>query len=261
MHDVRGRQEVSKWFLRQPSAKSDALLFCVPYTGCGASMYRKWPRFIGGIEVCPIQLPGRENRLREPTFKTHQELASDIIKALGGYLDRPFGLFGHCGSALSCYEMAVQLTQRDLYIPRCLFVSSQVAPQDGPYGSYLSMNDTELIEEVARLIRETGGGVPHPELLKICAEVMRSDVDANGRYVMPEPIRIPCQIFAIGWRDDTVIRADQMQGWPSCGRTVFRLLDGSHYAFVDAPVSLLATLAEGMGWPLSSDQLAELQSI
>jgi hypothetical protein len=55
----------SRWFLREPSAESGARLFCLPYSGCGASMYRRWPRFLGDIEVCPVQFPGRENRFRE----------------------------------------------------------------------------------------------------------------------------------------------------------------------------------------------------
>ena len=87
----------SRWLLRNPSPDSAARVFCLPYSGCGASMYHRWPRFLGDVEVCPVQLPGRENRLREPSAETYQELAERLIPALRPQLDRPFALFGHCG--------------------------------------------------------------------------------------------------------------------------------------------------------------------
>lgn len=30
-----------KWFLREPSPESAVRVFCLPYSGCGASMYRQ----------------------------------------------------------------------------------------------------------------------------------------------------------------------------------------------------------------------------
>jgi surfactin synthase thioesterase subunit len=237
-----------RWFLRQPGSTAAARLFCLPYSGCGASMYRHWPAAVGGLEICPIQLPGRENRLREPPHETYEELAADVIEAIEPYLDRPFGFFGHCGSALSSYEIAVQLTARGGPLPTCVFASSQVAPQDGPYGSYLTMDDVELAEEVRRLIRFFGGE-PREDLVQLSLRVMRADVGANAKYRMAQAVRLPCRVSAIGWKDDTNVRAGLMTGWRDCGRTVFRLLDGSHFTFLEAPADLREVLLADMDLP------------
>lgn len=66
-------------------------------------MFNAWPARFGaddGIEVCAVQLPGRENRMREPHYGTYEELAGHLVEALTPYLDRPFAFFGHCAGSL-----------------------------------------------------------------------------------------------------------------------------------------------------------------
>lgn len=237
------RTRPPRWLLRDPSPDAAGRLFCLPYSGCGASMYRRWPRFIGGLEVCPVQLPGRENRMREAPSRTYEELAADLIPALEPHLDRPFGFFGHCGSALSAYETAVQLERAGGPAPACVFASSQVAPHEGPYGSYLTMNDEQLADELRVLIRRMGGD-PLPQLVELCLEVMRADVAANARYRMSEPVRLRARLVALGWDADTNVPHRLMTGWEKCSeRPAFEVLAGAHFQFLDAPDDLRATFA------------------
>lgn len=240
-----GQPKRGRWLLREPGPDSSARLFCLPYSGCGASMYHGWPRFIGQIEVCPVQLPGRENRIREPLPPTYQELASDLAAALLPYLDRPFAFFGHCGSALPGYETSVQLQQRGGPSPARLFVSSQVAPHQGPYGRFLQMSDAELTEEMKTLIHQMGGS-PMPALLELSVRVMRADVEANKRYRLDQPVPLHCPITAIGWTSDSEVDPSLMTGWSEYGETVFRVFEGQHYRFLQAPHELCEAIAADM---------------
>ena len=235
-----------KWFLREPSPEAAARLFCLPYSGCGASMYRKWPRFLGDVEVCPVQLPGRENRLGEEPYATYEELADDLAEVLRPYLNRPFALFGHCGSALPGYETAVRLAERGYPAPVRLFVSSQVAPHQGPAGRFLEMTDDELAEEVAGLIVALGGK-PRPSLVDLSLSILRADVEANKRYRPARPARLSSPITALGWSEDGEVEHATMAGWSDCGETTFPVLPGSHYRFRDAPAELVEVLRGGMG--------------
>ena len=66
-------------------------LFCFPYAGGGASLFRTWPeRLPPEIEVCAIQLPGREDRLTETPFVKLSSLIDALADALCPYLDFPF---------------------------------------------------------------------------------------------------------------------------------------------------------------------------
>jgi len=240
------RTAAARWFLREPSPEGAARLFCLPYSGCGATMYRNWPRFLGDIEICRVQPPGRENRTREAAYETYEQLADDLAEVLLPYLDRPFAFFGHCGSALPGYETTVRLLQRGYPMPLRLFVSSQVAPHQGPAGRFLSMSDEELAKEVGELIVQLGGK-PRPDLVELSLGVLRADVDANKRYHPAEPVRLPCPITALGWRHDAEVDHALMAGWADCGATTFRLLDGEHYRFMDGPDELMDVLAADMG--------------
>ncbi|RLK24881.1 surfactin synthase thioesterase subunit [Micromonospora sp. M71_S20] len=233
-----------KWFLKEPRADASARIFLLPYSGCGATMYRQWPSMRDGVEFCAVQLPGRENRMREPAFDSYEQMALALAEALRPYLDVPFGLFGHCSSALAAFETAARLCETGP-APARLFVSSEVAPQDGPYGYFLGLDDEGLSRELAGLL--IGMGVqPHPGLIDLTLGVLRHDVDVNKRYVKPDPPVLSCPITSIGWRDDYGVEPRLMDGWSRCGETQTVLFDGGHYEFVGAPDGLLDLLVRGV---------------
>ncbi|MDQ2816325.1 MAG: thioesterase domain-containing protein [Actinomycetota bacterium] len=234
------------WLLRQPDPDATARLFCFPYSGAGATMYERWPRRLGGAEICLIQPPGRQNRIREPHYETYERLAEQLIEYLVPCLDRPFAFFGHCSGALPGVEVTRQLAAAGLPLPRRVFVSAQVAPHDGPYGRLLDLDREGLRDRLAELITAMGGA-PIDALLDLGMDVLIRDVKANNRYVVPEPLDIPCGITAIGWDQDREIPLSLMGGWsaltPDC-RLV--LLDGEHFDFLSAPPALLDLISRDL---------------
>lgn len=227
-----------RWLFREPSEHSGARLFCIPYSGCGASMYRSWPQFAGDLEICPVQLPGRENRMREQPAQTYQELAAGLIDGLLPYLDRPFAFFGHCAAALPGYEAALQLAAGGYPVPARVFVSSQVAPHQGPHGRFLEMTDAQLRAEISELMAALGSK-PMPSLIDVLLAILLADIELNKRYRLDEPVALACPITALGWRQDAEVDPELMAGWAECGQTTFRLLDGEHYSFMAGPPELM----------------------
>ncbi|MGW3107997.1 thioesterase II family protein [Streptomyces sp. NPDC001100] len=234
-----------RWFLRDPLPDAPARVFLLPYSGCGASMYRQWPTEYQGVNFVPVQLPGRENRLREKPFETYQELGRTLAEVLEPHLDRPYGLFGHCSAALASYETALQAVGRGARPPARLYVSSEVAPQDGPYGRHLQMDDEELTEELRGLIVQLGGN-PLPTFVAMTLGVLRADIEVNRRYHLPDPPLLPCPITSIGWSGDIGMEPERMTGWAACGDTDQVVLDGGHYGFIEGPEKLLRLLADGV---------------
>jgi surfactin synthase thioesterase subunit len=138
MSSVNTGRVGGQWLLRRPDDEAACRIFCFPYSGVGAFLYTRWPSRIGPAEVCPVQPPGRENRLTEPHYRTFPNLADQFVSELERYLDRPFAFFGHCSSALAGFAVADRLVEVGLPAPSRLFVSSQVAPHEPPYGRFLS---------------------------------------------------------------------------------------------------------------------------
>lgn len=238
----------NKWLLRRPSDDAYARLFCFPYSGCGASMYNRWPENTGPVEILPVQLPSRERRIREPHFGTYEELAELAVSGLTDYLDRPFGLFGHCGGALAAFATAARLRDIGGPEPTALFVSSQVAPHDGPFGRFLDMTEEQLRAELQTLAAAMGTPLD-PDMLDLCLETLVDDIAANKNYQLNVPFELDCDVHAIGWLGDTDIRPDQMIGWESYakpGRYLADALDGTHHTFLDAPEELLGVFTSGL---------------
>jgi surfactin synthase thioesterase subunit len=205
-------------------------------------MYHRWPRWAGPVEICPIQLPARENRMREPHFGSYENLAAALLEYLRPYLDRPFAFFGHCGGALPGVELTRQLRNAGLPVPRRLLVSSQVAPHDGPYGRFLTLDARGLTAELSSLITRLGGHPTQP-LIEVALELLQTDLAANSRYRIPEPELLPCGITVIGWTMDSEIPLELMRGWREWSADCrYVLLDGEHYAFLNGPDTLLAEI-------------------
>ena len=78
-----------RYLRRRPLA--DLQLFCFPFAGGGASIFRKWDtKLPGNVEVCVIQLPGREDRFLEPPFRQIGPLVDALRRHMGlvdGVLD------------------------------------------------------------------------------------------------------------------------------------------------------------------------------
>ncbi len=171
------------WFAHRkinPDAK--VRLFCLPYGVGGASLYRQWQdAFPEYIEVCPIQLPGRENRLKEKPIHDINEMTDTLERVVQPELDRPYALYGHSMGALIAFRLAYRLWRSSEIRPVHLFVGGFTSPliYPNPYmkkivSRYqaagfkcipnLDQTDKSSIEKVKKAVRES------PELKMIGAE-------------------------------------------------------------------------------------------
>src|SRR5688500_15270285 len=73
-----------RWLLmHRPRREARVRLLCLPYAGGGASAFRHWPDALtSSIEVCPVQLPGRENRFVEAPFTRAEAVVEAMAPAL-----------------------------------------------------------------------------------------------------------------------------------------------------------------------------------
>ena len=116
---------------RKPNPLARLRLFCLPYAGGSALIFRAWSNALpADIEVCPIQLPGRSTRSKEQPFTEISALIQVLAQALSSLLDRPFAIFGHSLGALIGFELARQLRRQYSLSPVRLFVSGGRAPQE-----------------------------------------------------------------------------------------------------------------------------------
>ena len=134
-----------------PQPDADFRLFCLPFAGGGASVYRSWSNHLGPkLEVCPIQLPGRENRISTPAIDDSGRLAEMIANQLSLYLSKPYLVYGHSMGGLLAYEALKHLQDQGHALPVTAFIGAHRAPHLPPRRrSFLDLGDREFIDKIS----------------------------------------------------------------------------------------------------------------
>jgi medium-chain acyl-[acyl-carrier-protein] hydrolase len=241
------------------SARSQLRLFCFPYAGGSASAFARWPDFLPAtVDVRPVQLPGRWNRMREAPFTRFEHALRVLAQVLPPFLDRPFVFFGHSMGALLAFEMARYLQQQGLPQPLHLFVSGRRAPHlpdtDLPPAG---LNDEEFIERLRELNGTPGEVLGNPELMNLLLPTIRADFDVcrSHEYIAGPPLACPLTVF--GGIDDVESAGDRLEAWDvhTTGRRMIFKFPGDHFYMHSAEASLLRTLAASLRSLVTDDSL------
>lgn len=208
-------------------------LFCFPYAGGGALLFRSWADLmIGDVEICAIQPPGRANRIREKPFTRLLAMVEDLLPAVSPYLDKPFAFFGHSMGAKMSFELVRQLRSRNNRLPMHLFVSGARAPHipDSEPPLY-ALNDAELVERLATLNGTPKEVLAHPELMQLMLPLLRADFEVCETYEYEDDAPLDCPISVFGGLYDHKIKREFLEGWrqhTDAGCSV-RMFPGDHF--------------------------------
>lgn len=238
-----------QYWQRKPKAR--VRLFCFPYAGGGAAIYRTWSKNLPSeIEVCPVQLPGRENRLLEPAFSGMHSLIDALTEALLPYLDMPYALFGHSMGSLISFELARHLrrTGHDLD-PVHLFVSGHRAPQIpdlDPPSHHLP--EPEFIEELRRLKGTPEAVLQSGELLRLLIPSLRADFALCETYCYSQEKPLKCPVSAFGGLQDEDVPREVISPWreQTYGAFKLRFCIGGHFFVEKQQTSLLLAITQDL---------------
>jgi medium-chain acyl-[acyl-carrier-protein] hydrolase len=237
-----------KWFTTpQPNPRAQLRLFCFPYAGGTAQIYREWPAGLPSfVEVCAVQLPGRGARLGEPALTNLLAVVEAAAPSLQPYFDRPFAFFGHSMGAIIAFELARHLRSTRAIEPTRLFVSGHGAPQiPSEHGQTYQLPDAEFVESLRRLNGTPEEVLSHPELLELMLPLLRADFEAIETYAYTEGEPLNCPITAFGGLQDLEVSRQEIEGWraQTSSRFMLRMLPGDHFFIHSAQRLLLQTLS------------------
>jgi len=208
-------------------------LFCFPYAGGGASFFRTWRESLWpDIEVCAIQLPGREERLAEPPFENLSSLTDVLAEVLYPYLDFPFAFFGHSLGSLISFELTRRLRRQKAPCPLQMFVSGHRAPQiPDPDPPIHQLPDSEFIEELGRFNGTPKAVLENPELMEVFMPLLRSDIGLDETYVYNHEAPLDCPISAFGGLEDEEVSREELSAWHDQTRSRFniQMFPGDHF--------------------------------
>lgn len=208
---------------------AEMILFCLPYAGGGASVFRRWPAALRPrIAVRALQLPGRENRYSEPPRIDPDNLARTIAQRA----DRPYALYGHSMGARLAYEVIRALRRHGAPLPDRLYVGGCHPPHcQDPLVRIAHLPDDGFTAELLAL-----GGTPrevfdHRELRDLVLPVLRSDFTWLARYRHTREPALPIPVVAFAGAADRIAEPTAMLGWAQHTSASFQLhtLPGRHF--------------------------------
>lgn len=213
-------------------------LFCFPYAGGGASLFRHFPNQLPPeVETCPVQLPGRENRLGELPFSDINALLPALSQALLPYLDKPYAFFGHSMGALISFELARALRrQENVPGPVHIFVSGHRAPQlPDPTPPVHHLPDEQFLDALRRLNGTSEAVLKNSELLQLLLPLLRADFSICDTYEYTQEAPLNCPITAFGGIEDEEAPCESIQAWRDQTSFTFRtrFFAGGHFYFLE----------------------------
>jgi len=232
--------------ITKPNPRAKLRLFCFPYAGGAAPIYRSWPESLpASIEVCAVQPPGRERRLHETPFSNLLAMVEATGPALRPYMDRPFAFFGHSMGAWISFELSRYLRRQNLPKPLHLFASGCPAPHIKNRSAIThNLPHEEFLKELRQLKGTPKEALDDPDLMELMLPLLRADFSVTGTYAFAEsePLDIPITVFG-GTEDDHITQFD-LEAWRRHTARAFALhtFPGDHFFLHSAQFELLSVL-------------------
>ena len=267
MRSQPGSSDGSSWIApRRPTADARVRLFCLPFAGSGASVYRGWPSALTGVDIVPVQFPGREGRLREPALSDIEAL---IVGATSGILplayDLPYALYGHSLGSIVAFEVARRLRAAGAPAPVHLIVGARRAPHVPnrlPIVGHLP--DPAML---AALEEVFGKGVPDevaavPELLELLLPMLRADIRASEGYEYRAEDPLTCAVNALCGSSDASALPHEVEAWSkeTTGPFAFSFIPGDHFFVRGAPTHVLRVVARALNGGRPDSTAAAIRS-
>lgn len=221
-------------------------LYCFPYAGAGAAVFREWPDHLpSDLELCVPCLPGRDARIDEPPASVMAPLVADLARQMLPALTVPYALFGHSMGAFITFDLAHALS--DLGRPPAhLFVSAQRGPHlPYPGRPIFALPDHEFLAGIL----ERYDSIPktileQKDLMAILLRTFRGDFTLVEDYHYLATRPLACPITAFGGAGDKGIPREQLEAWSAETTNRFRLhlLPGGHFFLQNSRAELLSVI-------------------
>lgn len=209
-------------------------------------MYASWPRALPvEVELCAVQLPGREERFGEQPMTRWDDLVERVVEALMPWLDRPFVLFGHSLGAAVAFEVARRVRDHPSALVH-LLVSGRSAPhlplEDPP--TY-NLPTHEFLDELRRAGGTNDEVMRDPELIELFLPLLRADFQLSELYAYQDDAPLAVPISAFGGMTDERVSLTRLEGWSRHTVVAFErvLFPGGHFFIRDNREAMLLELA------------------
>jgi surfactin synthase thioesterase subunit len=238
-NDANDRRAVSdtQLWLRRPRivAKPRVRLVCFAYAGGAATIFRRWSAALpADVEVCAVQLPGRQDRLSEAPLTSVDAIVAQLSFHLAGLSASKVALYGHSFGGVLAYELARQLESSGVSVTGLVVGACPAPHRPSIRPNIHHLDDAAFLKALQLLFGMPLELLHNEEVMSLALPSLRADITAleTHRHVAEPQLRAKISVLA-GLRD--LLGDHAITGWSelTSGGAVESRVDGGHF-FVDS---------------------------
>ena len=206
----------TKWIQYEHSAENPKhRIFCFPYAGGSALFYAKWYTHISShVDVFPIQLPGRESRMKEKPIRDMNEALERIIRHIEPLLTENYSFVGHSMGSIMAYEVAKRLAQKKCKMPERIYISGALPPDLlGQSEKIHEMSDEDFCNRLMGYDNLQPDMLEHEEFYKFFLPIIRADFEMIETYRPMGYWKMPCDVTILSGTEDPFVPIENLEQW------------------------------------------------
>jgi medium-chain acyl-[acyl-carrier-protein] hydrolase len=209
-------------------------LLCIPFAGAGASAFRGWAALLPpDVEAFAVQLPAREDRLREPCIDAWQPMMAALIGAVAPLPPMPTAIFGHSLGAVVALQLGRWMQASQGARLRHVFASGRAWPGAGAAerADLHTLADDDLLQALDAQYGSLSTSLSHPEIRALALPALRADLRLLASYRHAASTPLDCALTVFAGRDDPMTSGADLTAWRQETRGPFaiREFDGGHF--------------------------------
>jgi len=209
-------------------------LLCFPYAGATSVAFLKWKKYMKGINIIPIDPPGRGRRIAEPLCKTINEMVDDVkvqvLPLISG--EEEYAVYGHSMGSLLVFELLHELLRMGFPLPIHVFLSGKNPPHIPIEKPIHELKDDEFIEKVVAMGGMEARFFENPLLARLFLPILRTDLGILEDYhYEKKKQRLPVDITFFFASDDEGLSRQSVRQWADFASGSFRMyyFTGGHF--------------------------------
>ncbi|ADU21407.1 thioesterase II family protein [Ruminococcus albus] len=189
-------------------------LICFSHAGGSARAYIPWKQYLP-IEVglLPVQLPMRENRIRDKMPENIQSIVKQIVDENTEVFKKPFALFGHSLGSFFAFETAVYCQENLGVEPEAMFVSGTVDPAHSKEkGKMLDLDDGKLLRTLLNFDGTEQQLLENKSFRDYLLPILRTDFRLFREYKNTAQ-QVHCPIYSYSGSRDPFAMTGEVEKW------------------------------------------------
>jgi len=224
-------------------------LFCLPFAGGSKYSYRDLEKIApAGLNIIPLEYPGRGSRVRESFLMDIKSLVDDVYMAVEKPIDEgAYAIYGHSLGGIVAFFLVKKIIACGRTPPLHLFATGTSGPAShrDKKKKYGLLSKKEFLDEVRRLDGLPEQILADEEMVSYFEPILRADfvLSETTDYITEQPFEIPITVIT-GTEEGMDAKDISMWQDETSSAVDFRKLPGKHFFIFQHPECIIGIINE-----------------